>query len=203
MLAHSPPLPLTVDYHSVYDITAEDEEGILLALEQRHRVRHLRLAFPDQILRKLVMAIDEEFPILEYLILSPLPENSDNMALVLPETLQVPNLHHLTLGGFACPIRSRLHPTAAGLVTHCLVMHHQFTFFPPSVLLQSIPFTPQLESLEIAFTFPVPNRDVETQLIHTPITTHITLLNLRLFWFQGISAYLEAVLCRITTVFDY
>jgi hypothetical protein len=58
---------------------------------------------------------------------------------------------------------------------------------------------PQLESLAIAFTFPVPNRDVERQLTHTPITTHVTLPNLRLFWFRGASAYLEAVVCRITT----
>jgi hypothetical protein len=33
MLAHSPFLPLTVDYRSKGDITAEDEKGILLALE--------------------------------------------------------------------------------------------------------------------------------------------------------------------------
>ena len=58
---------------------------------------------------------------------------------------------------------------------------------------------PQLESLEIIFTIPVPNRDVERQIIHTPVTTHITLPNLRLFWFRGVSAYLEAVVCRITT----
>ena len=58
---------------------------------------------------------------------------------------------------------------------------------------------PQLENLQIDFTFPVPNCDVERQLTHTPITTHITLPNLRLFVFQGVSAYLEAVVCRITT----
>jgi hypothetical protein len=58
---------------------------------------------------------------------------------------------------------------------------------------------PQLEDLEFGFAFPVPNRDVERQLTHMPITTHITLPNLRLFRFRGVSAYLEAVLCRITT----
>ena len=58
---------------------------------------------------------------------------------------------------------------------------------------------PQLESLAIFFTFPVPSSDVERQLTHTPITTHITLPNLRLFWFQGVIPYLEAVVCRITT----
>ena len=58
---------------------------------------------------------------------------------------------------------------------------------------------PLLESLDIHFAFPVPNRDVERQLTHTPITTHITLPNLRLFWFRGVSAYLEAVVGRIMT----
>jgi hypothetical protein len=58
---------------------------------------------------------------------------------------------------------------------------------------------PQLESLDITFLFPVPNRDVERQLIQAPITTHITLPNLRHFGFRGVSAYLEAALCQITT----
>src|SRR5882762_8474715 len=48
MLAHSPPLPLTLEYASRDGITAEDEEGVMLALAQRHRVRHLRLSFPVQ-----------------------------------------------------------------------------------------------------------------------------------------------------------
>ncbi|KAI0275737.1 hypothetical protein BGY98DRAFT_1188235 [Russula aff. rugulosa BPL654] len=172
MLAHSPPLPLTNDYRSEGGISAEDEEGILLALEQRHRVRHLRLLFPIEHLQKLVKAIDEEFPILEYLILEHSAKNST--ALVLPETLQAPNLGHLALRGFACPIRPRLHPTAAGLVTL------------------------SRDSRDLLF-IPVPNGDVEKQLRDTPITTHITLPNLRFFWLGGVSAYLEALVCRITT----
>ncbi|KAF8496768.1 hypothetical protein F5888DRAFT_1907148 [Russula emetica] len=118
---------------------------------------------------------------------------------MLPETLQAPNLHHLALRGFTCPIRSRLHPTTVGLVTLYLAIYHPSAYFRPNVRVQWISFMPQLESLVIAFTFPVPNRDVERQLTHTPITTHITLPNLCLFRFQGVSAYLEAVVCRITT----
>ena len=197
MLAHSPHLPLTIDYRNEDGITAEDEDGILLALGQRHRVRHLRLLLPVQNLRKLVMAIDEEFPILEYLIVD--SWTTDNTTLTLPETLQAPNLHHLALGSFACPIRSRLHPTAVGLVTIFLAINHPSAYFQPNVLLEWISFMPQLEALAVLFTFPVPNRDVERQLTHTPITTHITLPNLRLFAFRGVSAYLEAVVCRITT----
>ena len=197
MLAHSPPLPLTVDYRSGDGITAEDEEGILLALEQRHRVRHLRLIFPVQNLWELVMAIDEEFSILEYLIVY--RWEKDSTVLMLPETLQAPHLRHLFLEGFTCPILPRLHPTAPGLVTLCLVIDQPSAYFQPNLLLQWISFMPQLEGLDIAFTFPVPNRDVERQLIHTPITTYIALPNLRFFWFHGVRAYLEAVVHRIMT----
>jgi hypothetical protein len=201
MLAHSPPLPLTIEYHSNDGITAEDEQGLLLALRQRHRVRHLRLALPVQNLQTLVTEIDEEFPILEYLIVGPpLSDDHDSTGLMFPETLQAPNLHHLILWGFAFPIRSRLHPTATGLVTLYLTITHPSAYFQPNVLLQWISFIPQLECLAILLAFPVPNCDVERQLTHTPITTPIiTLPNLRLFWFRGVSAYIEAVLCRITT----
>ena len=42
-LEHSPLLPLTVFYRSEDSVTTEDEEGIFLALEQCHRIRHLCL----------------------------------------------------------------------------------------------------------------------------------------------------------------
>jgi hypothetical protein len=42
------------------------------------------------------------------------------------------------------------------------------------------------------FHSPLPNRDVERQLLDIPITTHITLPNLRWFSFKGVSAYLLA-----------
>ena len=144
------------------------------------------------------MAIDEEFPILEYLIVAS-PSKDNTAILVLPETLQAPHLHHLALVGFACPIRPRLHPTATGLVALVLVTYHQSAYFQPNVLLQWISFLPQLETLQVIFTFAVPSRDVERQLTQIPITTYITLPNLRTFGFRGVSAYLEAVVCRITT----
>jgi hypothetical protein len=145
------------------------------------------------------MEIDGEFPILEYLIMDSRTNFKEDTPLMLPETLQAPHLRHFMLGSFACPKRPRLHPTATGLVTLCLVIDHQSAYFQSNILLQWISSMLQLESLQISFSFPVPNRDVERQLTHTPITTHITLPNLRLFQFRGVSAYLEAVVCRITT----
>ena len=114
MLAHSPPLPLAIDYKS-RDITAEDEEAIILALEQRDRVRRIRLSLPVLKLQKLITAIDGEYPILEYLILAN-PRKEKRTVIILPETLQIPHLRHLTIN-CSIPIRFQLLTTAVGLVT--------------------------------------------------------------------------------------
>ncbi|KAH9981950.1 hypothetical protein BJV74DRAFT_58499 [Russula compacta] len=43
MLAHSPPLPLIIDhFHPAREITAEDEEGIILALQHHDRMTTFR-----------------------------------------------------------------------------------------------------------------------------------------------------------------
>ena len=80
MLAHSPPLPLIVDYlydhikgsHGIMDyldnkVAAEDKEGVALALQHRNRVRRIRLQMPASIMEWFISAIDGEFPVLEYL----------------------------------------------------------------------------------------------------------------------------------------
>ena len=199
MLAHSPPLPLVIDYYDEddenRDITAEDEEAIIFALEQRDRVRRIRFHLPVSNLQKLITAIDGEYPILEYLILAASKEKST--VIILPETLQAPHLRHLVIDG-SIPIRSPLLGTAPGLVTLSLELHHPSTYFQPTVLLQSLSLMPQLEILGIYFHFPVPNRHVERQLTRTPIMTHATLPNLRIFAIKAVSAYSEAVFSRIT-----
>ena len=195
MLLYSPPLPLIIDYQH-HNVTAEDEEAIMLALEQRDRVRRIRLVISVLKLRKLITAIDGEYPILEYLVFGDLPQD-ESMVLTLPETLQAPHLRHLAI---ACsiPIRFQLLATAVGLVTLHLALPNPSTYFQPTVLLQWLSLVPQLEMLLIFFYFPVSNRDVEWQLMRTPIMTHVTLPNLRVFAFQAVSAYSEAVLSRIT-----
>ncbi len=206
MLAHSPLLPLIIDYDGERDaLTAEDEEAIFLALEQRDRVRRIRLIMPYLRMQKFAMAIDEEYPILEYLILGPpswtkTVHGNANTVLVLPETLQAPHLRHLGLSSFALPIGSRLLTTAVGLITLCLNLRHPSTLFRPNTLLQWLSFMPQLETLVILYLSPLPNRDMESlrRPIHMPNMTHITLSNLRWIAFHGDSAYLEAVVRRIT-----
>jgi hypothetical protein len=198
MLTHSPPLPLLIDYLSGNDdIAAEDEEGAILALKQYNRVRRVCLRMHVTSLRKLVVAMDDDYPILETLIILH-PKGDLGSISLLPETLQAPHLRHLYLDGFALPIGCRLLTTAVDLVTLYLSMDHPSTYFHPNTLLRWLSFMPQLETLRIDFLFPVPNHDVEMQLAHTsittPVTVTVTLPNLHDFSFQGIRTYLEALI---------
>ena len=196
MLAHSPPFPLVIDYFDEgRDIPAEDEEAIILALKQRDRVRRVRLHMTVANVRKFIVTIDEEYPILEYLII--MQQSDKNPMLKLPDTLQAPHLRHLALIGFALPVGSRLLTTAVDLVTACLLMEHPSTYFHPNTLLQWLSSMPQLETLVINFLCPVSNREVKRQITDSQIMTPVTLPNLRRFRFRGVSNYLEALIDRI------
>ena len=200
MLAHSPPLPLIVHYATEgRNITTDDEEGIILALEQRDRVLRVRLTVVDtSLLEKFIAVMDEEFPILEYLIIT-LPIEDNSTILMFPETFQAPHLRLLWLRCFALPMGSRLLTTAVSLVSLYLVMVHPSTYFHPNTLLQWISHMPQLETLTIYFLFSIPNRNVEMQPTHTPIIPLVTLPNLHSIQFRGVSTYLEALARRIST----
>ena len=98
MLAHSRPLPLIIDYvDKHHDITAEDEESIILAFRRRKRVRRIRLLMPapNLHLQKLVAAIDKEFLELDNLYVG--PPTKHNTILRLPDTFRAPHLRHLIL----------------------------------------------------------------------------------------------------------
>jgi hypothetical protein len=168
-----------------------------LPSKQRDRVRRVRLATSITTLQKVIIAMDGEYLILEYLIMG----HSLGKCTIFTflKTLQVPHLRHLFLKGFAFPIGSRFLATAVGLVTLCLLMDQPSSYFYPNTLLQWLSSMPQLESLLIDFSFPVPNRDVERQLTHAPITTPITLPNLHVLRFKGVGTYLEALVHRMTT----
>ncbi|KAF8468579.1 hypothetical protein DFH94DRAFT_280558 [Russula ochroleuca] len=194
MLTHSSwtsSLPLAIDYVEKYlPLAAEDEEGAILALKQQNRVRRIRLFMPAKNLQRFIDAIEEEYPILESLIV--LNRIKGNIrSLIFPETLEAPHLHHLVLVGFALSIASRLLTSAVGLVTLCLDIDHPSVYFHPDFLLQWLSFMPQLESLMIGHFTAFPERRVERQ-------TPVTLPNLHHFSFKGYSTYLEAFVHLIT-----
>jgi hypothetical protein len=197
MLAHSPPLPLVIEYTEKFPgITVEDEEGLILALKQRNRVRRVRLFTPITTLQKFIVVIEKEYPILEYLIIWSWIEYNTTLVM-FPETFHAPHLRHLALLGLTLPIGSRLLTTAVRLVTLCLVMSHPSIYVHPNTLLQWLSFMPQLESLNINILF-LPDRDEEGQLTHPPVITPVILPNLHDFSFQGHNTYLDAFAHRIT-----
>jgi hypothetical protein len=110
MLAYSPPLPLVIDYGDENrEVTTEDERGILLALQRRPRVRHIRLCMPSSKLWKLVEAMNEEFPVLECLHIKSL--NGADPCPIFPEMFKTPRIRHLTLRNAThSPDISRLQP---------------------------------------------------------------------------------------------
>ena len=193
MLAYSPPLPLIIDFYltnSEKDFTAKDEEGLILALEKRDRIRRVRLLVPFPRLQTVIPAIDGEYPMLEYLIIGP-STHDNSMELMLPERFQAPRLCHLLLKGFA--VESRLLATAVGLVTLTLLIDHSSTYIQPNNLLQLLSFMPRLESFRINFLYHVSDDDVERQLMQMQTMSHVTLPSLRKFMFRGVSAHIEAL----------
>ena len=120
----------------------------------------------------------------------------DTLASVLPKTFEAPNLRHFFLTGVVPPIEPRLLTTAVGMVTLCLYMQEPTAYLQPNILLQSLFFLPRLKTLLIT-TIPYPFPDhVERQLVDTPITTRVTLSNLRSFQFEGSGTYMEWLIIR-------
>jgi hypothetical protein len=198
MLLHSPPLPLVIDHDDINnDLTADDEEGIMLALQNRDRVRYISLQVPVPSLQRVVMAMDGEFPTLEFLNIEPPAKH--NARLSLPPTFEAPQLRHLWLDYFTSPIGSSFLTNTVGLVTLILPWIHTYTYVQPDLFLRTISLLPHLKQLEIGFISAIPNSEIKSHQSHTPITIQVTLPNLRRFTFSGISSYLEILLPHMAT----
>jgi hypothetical protein len=204
MLAHSPaPLPITISYAEFqiqhYPVmSAEDERNALLAISHRDRVRRIAIScIAIALFEKFVAAMEEEFPILERLYLAPFlcSPSEVEINLTLPRTFQAPNLHHIHLMGVTFPTRSPWLTTMGGLRRLWLDGIPETAYFPPSYIVAHLSLMPQLETLGISFQSDLPHP------ADTAIVTHVTLPNLRLIFFHGVSAYLDGLLARITTPF--
>ena len=189
MLAHSPPLPLIIDHNDKNrDLTAEDERGIMFALEHRDRVQRICLRMPVPNLQKIIGAMDDQFPMLEYLYIA--PPTMHNAHLVLPVTFRAPQLSCLILNRFDSPIGSSLLTTAISLVSLSLMLIPPSTNLYPNHLFQALSLLTKLQQLLITSSSPVPNREIEGYMSRMPNITHTTLPNLRSFGFRGVSDHL-------------
>jgi hypothetical protein len=200
MLAHYPTLPLIIDHLAQEpDTTVKDEEWMLLALQQRDRVRRIRITMAIPNLRKFTIAMNKEFPKLEYMYLAPPRKQDIDAKFTLPRAFRAPRLRHLLLRCFAFSMASPLLATSIGLITLSLEEISTSAYFSPSELLKQLSSMPQLETLGISFYSRTHNTDAERQLLQMPIMTRVSLPNLRWFGFGGMSAYLEALLPQLST----
>ena len=200
MLAHLPPLPLILDYWDPYDyITADDELGIRLALENRDRVRRIRVMQPALMLQRLIDALRGEFPNLEYLFIERhtffVPNTNGNATFDIPETFRAPRLRYLMVMGLPLTIPSPLVTTMGNFVALSLNFDIPWAYSPPNPLLLQVLPMPQLGTLGDNYNANTyfPNDDVESQLLRRAVMRRVT-PHLRRFGFQGAKAYLETFL---------
>jgi hypothetical protein len=197
MLKHPPRpgLPLTI-FYDAYKMAIRDEEDVLLAiLQYRDCVRRIALRMPTTQMGRFIEAMTKEFPVLERLYLN--TSVIQYPTLRLPQTFQAPNLRHIDLLGITPPIQSPLLTTTRGLVFLwlCGVPGPGSVFgFLPGHFLAQLSLIPQLEKLGIDLD-PLHS---SYSVVDAPITMQVTLPNLGLFYFRGVSTYLEVVLARIT-----
>jgi hypothetical protein len=103
MLLNSPPFPLVIYYDlRIQDLSAEDEEGMLIALGHRDRVQCIYLCLPVASLQKFIPTTDYEFPALEYVSIG-LPTRPD-ICLTLAPTFEAPRLRKFDSRHFVSPI---------------------------------------------------------------------------------------------------
>ena len=195
-LDHLPPLPLFVNYgYTSVTMTEKDELGLIHALWLCDRVRHIDLDLPPPaVLHKVLLLMDEQFPILEHLFLSFATKNS--IPLTLPKAFRAPNLRHLDLVGLGLPKRLRLLTSAVSLVTLHLSNIETSSYFRPRLLAARLQSLPQLQELSIDFSIPIPRPSAERELLGEKGTS-VTLPNLQTLRFKGVSAYLESFVAQI------
>lgn len=200
MLAHFLHLPLIVIYgfEEGEEIPPDDERNILLSLQRRHHMRRVLLSAPTPALQKMIVPLDDEFPLLDSLAITSVSDG-DSTGVILPRSLRAPNLRHLILMNVALQTGTPILTTPIHLVTLVLEGIPSSAHVPPEYLVDLLEFMPQLKILSVGFHPPVPaDRDLDTQplALEAP-KTFITLRRLKQLQFRGVSAYLEGLLARI------
>ena len=197
-LDHLPPLPLLIDYRHTrrgVTLTEQDELGIYHVLRLHDRVRHIELNLPPSILHKVVVLMDEQFPILEHLSLTS-SATSNSLPLTLPKAFLAPNLRFLTLRSINPPRRLWSLISTVSLVTLKLSKIQTSSYFHPRLLVARLRSLPQLKELSIGFSTPIPRPSTERELLREQ-RTPATLPSLKILRFTGVGAYLESLVAHI------
>jgi hypothetical protein len=128
--------------------------------------------------------------------LSLLSTTTEETNIILPETLQAPNLRRLSLHGIGLPTGLTLLSSAIALSTLSLTCIGASCYFPPGHLVTRLQGLPHLEELSIGFTIPIPLPSSEEEMLPALIPL-VTLPTLRQLTFRGVDIYLDNLIAQI------
>jgi hypothetical protein len=196
-LNHLPPLPLVIQYSDrARTIARNDDDNIHLGLQQHGRLRGVILQAPSSRLRMWLEPMNKLFPRLGDLSL--LSTTTEETSLVLPESLQAPDLYRLSLHGIGLPKGLPLLSSTTALSILSLTHIRESFYFPPGHLVTQLQGLHHLEELSIGFAIPIPLPSDEGNLLPAPIPP-VTLPTLRRFTFRGMSVYLDNLVAQLNT----
>ena len=191
-----PPLLLVIDYYRTGGMTQKDEDHVRLGIQEHGRVCGVVLRASSSSLRICLEQMNQVFPKLRDLSLW--STTTEEMALVLPETFQAPDLRRLSLHGVGLPKRLSLLSSTIALSTLTLTHIRHSCYFPPGYLVTQLQGLPHLEELSIGFAIPIPLPSSEGKMLPAPILP-VTLPTLRRLTFRGVGVYLDNLVAQINT----
>jgi hypothetical protein len=144
----------------------------------------------------LLEPMNKVFPRLEDLSLTSTDFEGTN--LMLPETLQAPDLRRLTLHGVSLPTRLPLLSSAITLSILSLTDIRASGYFPPGHLVAQLQSLPHLEELSIGFAVAIPIPSSKGELLPAPVSP-VTLPSLRRLTFRGVDDYIDNLVAQINT----
>ena len=166
-----------VRYHdrSITGLTEQDELGIYCKLE---------LTLLPSILHKVVVLIDENFPILEHLS---------------PRLQLLSKVAFLSHSIFLALVSDQGHGCSPPVALVKLVLGNIQTasYFRPRPLVAHLESLPPFEELFIDFSMPIPRLSTERELLReqgTPVTSRASPTDLQ---FEGVGTYLETLVAQI------
>ncbi|KAI9507408.1 hypothetical protein F5148DRAFT_118044 [Russula earlei] len=168
-----------------------------LQLQHRDRARGIRLEMSARNLQRLVVAMDDEFLTLEYLVLRG-SDRAEHQLDVFPDAFFGHRTHSTSCIDFTAPIPSPLVATCHRPRHTIASRNPSSAYFHPNDLLQRLSLMPQIETLIITFHSPFPAVTSEATL-RMPPRSHVTLPNLPWLVLKDANAYVEKVVSQITT----
>ncbi|KAI9434181.1 hypothetical protein H4582DRAFT_2075482 [Lactarius indigo] len=192
-LDYWPSLPLVVNYGGFPmhpSPSPEDEDNIIAALKQSHRVCSISLTVTSSLL-KILSTISEPFSELEELVLL----SRDNVQLTLSSTFLGHRLRTLHSTRIAIPSLPQLLLPSRDLVDLQLHEIPGIVYFSPEAFANALQGMTQLEILSLHFLHLPPRRSYLS--LPPPPGDRVDLPALTCFKYRGTSKYLDSLVARI------